>query len=129
MLIGILFGTFTAFVLPRSAPLRPPRVQNIVASDSGVTVSVRPAGNGGNANDEQMAELIAMRNQQLAQQVENLLAEFPKTLAPGVAPPAALDKLQQALDTKDVSAMFLGIYEVLNQRALSISVSVSVCVF
>lgn len=61
---------------------------------------------------EEMEKLVAMRNKQLAKQVEAMIVEFPKKLASGVAPPPALAKLNEAYKAEDAAAMFLGIYEV-----------------
>ena len=63
-------------------------------------------------SDEEREKMAAARTEQLAKQVEAMLTEFPKKLAPGTTPPASLAKLEEAYEAKDFQSMFLGIYEV-----------------
>ena len=62
-------------------------------------------------SEADMEAQLAERNKRIATQVEAMITEFPKKLAPGVAPPAALATLETALNEKNYGAMFIGIYE------------------
>ena len=86
--IAMLVAECAALVLPQQSFRASLRSGPVCASD--VSVTVKPGAGGGNdgPSEEQLAEVRAMQREQLSNQVAAMLSEFPKTLMPGVAPPA-----------------------------------------
>jgi hypothetical protein len=101
LITALVVAHSAALVIPGRAAVRCtlPRHGGVIAQEGGMS-------------DEERDKMMAARNEQLAKQVEAMLTEFPKKLAPGTTPPAALSKLDEALKAKDYQSMFLGIYEV-----------------
>jgi len=103
-ILTLFVAQSTALVLPTSSSYG-------LARSSPQRASVF-AQTGAAPTKEEIEKAQAQRLEALSNQVDAMLTEFPKKLAPGVAPPAGMAKLEEAFKAKDASQMFIGIYEV-----------------